>query len=75
MPDLSRAARGAPVAAVIRTIAPDGYRGPIELLVAIGPDGRCIGVQVIRHNETPGLGDAFEIARRALARPRSAASR
>lgn len=51
---------GAPVAAVIRPIAPDGYRGPIELLVAIAPDGRLIGVQVIRHDETPGLGDAFE---------------
>jgi electron transport complex protein RnfG len=51
---------GAPVAAVIRAIAPDGYRGPIELLVAIAPDSRLIGVQVIRHDETPGLGDAFE---------------
>ena len=51
---------GAPVAAVIRPIAPDGYRGPIELLVAIAPDSRLLGVQVIRHNETPGLGDAFE---------------
>jgi electron transport complex protein RnfG len=51
---------GAPVAAVIRAIAPDGYRGPIELLVAVARDGRLIGVQVIRHNETPGLGDAFE---------------
>lgn len=51
---------GAPVAAIIRPIAPDGYRGPIELLVAIGQDGRLIGVQVIRHEETPGLGDAFE---------------
>jgi electron transport complex protein RnfG len=51
---------GTPVAAVIRPIAPDGYRGPIELLVAIGQDGRLIGVQVIRHEETPGLGDAFE---------------
>jgi Na+-translocating ferredoxin:NAD+ oxidoreductase subunit G len=51
---------GAPVAAVLRPLAPDGYRGPIELLVAIGQDGRLIGVQVIRHEETPGLGDAFE---------------
>ena len=51
---------GAPVAAVLRPIAPDGYRGPIELLVAVGPAGRLIGVQVIRHQETPGLGDAFE---------------
>jgi len=51
---------GAPVAAVLRPVAPEGYRGPIELLVAIGYDARLIGVQVLRHNETPGLGDAFE---------------
>lgn len=51
---------GRPVAVAIRSIAPEGYRGPLELLVAIEPGGRLIGVQVIRHNETPGLGDAFE---------------
>lgn len=51
---------GTPVAAVLRPIAPDGYRGPIELLVAIAHDGTLIGVQVIAHQETPGLGDAFE---------------
>ncbi|WP_116808647.1 electron transport complex subunit RsxG [Steroidobacter cummioxidans] len=51
---------GLPVAVAIRSIAPDGYRGPLELLVAIAPGGQLIGVQVIRHNETPGLGDAFE---------------
>ena len=51
---------GTPVAVVVRTTAPDGYRGPIELLVAIDRAGTLLGVQVIRHNETPGLGDAFE---------------
>lgn len=51
---------GAPVAVGIRSVAPDGYRGPLELLVVIAPDGNLIGVRVIRHNETPGLGDAFE---------------
>lgn len=51
---------GAPVAAVIHTVAPDGYRGPIELLVAVDVEGTLLGVQVVRHNETPGLGDAFE---------------
>lgn len=51
---------GAPVAVAIRSVAPDGYRGPLELLVVIAPDGKLIGVRVIRHNETPGLGDAFE---------------
>lgn len=52
--------RGQPVAAILQTVAPDGYQGPIELLVAIHYDGTLIGVQVIRHQETPGLGDAFE---------------
>lgn len=51
---------GQPVAAVLRPIAPDGYRGAIELLVAIRADGTLLGVEVLRHNETPGLGDAFE---------------
>jgi Na+-translocating ferredoxin:NAD+ oxidoreductase subunit G len=51
---------GEPVAAIIRSVAPDGYRGPIELFVAIAHDGTLIGVRVLQHNETPGLGDAFE---------------
>ncbi len=51
---------GQPVAAILHTVAPDGYRGPIELLVAIDVSGRLIGVTVLRHDETPGLGDAFE---------------
>jgi electron transport complex protein RnfG len=52
--------KGQPVAAIVHTVAPYGYRGPIELLVAIAADGSLLGVQVIRHNETPGLGDEFE---------------
>lgn len=52
--------RGEPVAAVMHTVAPDGYQGPIELLVAIAYDGSLLGVQVVRHQETPGLGDQFE---------------
>jgi electron transport complex protein RnfG len=51
---------GLPIAVAIRSIAPNGYRGPIELLVAIAPGGHLLGVRVIRHDETPGLGDAFE---------------
>jgi len=55
-----RARRAGEVTAVaIRTVAP-GYRGPIELLVALDCDGTLIGVRVLRHEETPGLGDAFE---------------
>jgi electron transport complex protein RnfG len=55
---------GQPVAAVFYTTAPDGYQGPIDMLVAIGADGSLIGVQIVRHQETPGLGDQFKNRRR-----------
>lgn len=51
---------GRPVAAVLTVVAPDGYNGPIRLLVGIRRDGTVIGVRVLRHQETPGLGDAIE---------------
>lgn len=49
-----------PVAVIINSIAPDGYSGNIELLVAINYDGILAGVRVVHHKETPGLGDAIE---------------
>ncbi len=52
-----------PVAAVIASIAPDGYGGAIKLLVGIRYDGTLAGVRVISHKETPGLGDAIEAER------------
>ena len=54
-------AGGRPVAAVFATIAPDGYNAEIRLLVGISPEERITGVRVVRHRETPGLGDAIEI--------------
>ncbi|MET0067769.1 MAG: electron transport complex subunit RsxG [Candidatus Thiodiazotropha sp.] len=49
-----------PVAAVLTTTVPNGYSGPIKLLVAVGYDGTLGGVRVISHKETPGLGDKIE---------------
>ncbi|QIT57139.1 electron transport complex subunit RsxG [Aquisalimonas sp. 2447] len=54
---------GEPVAVILPVTAPDGYSGPIELLVAIRADGSVAGVRVLNHRETPGLGDAIESAR------------
>ena len=47
-------------ALILETVAPDGYAGKIRLLVALGADGTVIGVRVIAHRETPGLGDYIE---------------
>jgi len=54
---------GQPIAAVLRPVAPDGYNGRIYLLVAINYEGILIGVRILSHQETPGLGDKFELRR------------
>ncbi len=51
---------GKPVAAVFTPVVPDGYSGPIKLLVAVRIDGTLGGVRVVSHKETPGLGDKVE---------------
>lgn len=51
---------GQPVAAILTSVAPDGYAGPIKLLVAVDTKGRLLGVRVLSHKETPGLGDKIE---------------
>ncbi len=59
-----RARRGGEaVAVVISPVAPDGYSGPIRLLVGILADGTVSGVRVVAHRETPGLGDKIEVER------------
>lgn len=52
---------GEPVAAIFSSIAPNGYSGRIHLLVGLYVDGSVAGVRVIKHAETPGLGDGIEI--------------
>lgn len=59
-----RARRGGKIVAVAMTVvAPDGYAGPIRLLLGILEDGRISGVRVLSHRETPGLGDPIELER------------
>ena len=43
--------------------APDGYNGPIKLLIAVDRQGKILGVRVVSHLETPGLGDRIESRR------------
>lgn len=54
---------GEPVAVILEAIAHDGYSGDIKLLIAINVDGTISGVRVIKHTETPGLGDYIDIAK------------
>ncbi len=49
------------IAVIIEAIAPDGYSGEIKTLVGIDQEDKILGVRVITHKETPGLGDYIEI--------------
>jgi electron transport complex protein RnfG len=48
---------------VLSPVSASGYAGPIQLIVAIRFDGTLAGVRVLRHRETPGLGDKIEVER------------
>ncbi len=51
------------VAVVFSSVAPNGYNGPIHLLVGVRANGTLAGVRVVKHRETPGLGDVIDISR------------
>jgi electron transport complex protein RnfG len=37
-------------------VAPDGYGGPIEIMMGVDPKGVITGIEIVSHHETPGLG-------------------
>ncbi len=51
---------GEPIGFIMPVVAPDGYSGEIRLLVGIDLQGTVLGVRVVSHRETPGLGDRIE---------------
>ena len=51
---------GQPVSVMMIVTAPDGYNGDIRILIGINAAGTILGVRVISHRETPGLGDPIE---------------
>jgi electron transport complex protein RnfG len=49
--------------AVLLPVSASGYEGPIQLLVAITPDGRLLASKVLQQQETPGLADLLALER------------
>lgn len=47
-------------AVLMTSIAPDGYSGKISLAIAISSQEKLLGVNILNHQETPGLGDKIE---------------
>ncbi|MCY4045594.1 MAG: electron transport complex subunit RsxG [Cellvibrionales bacterium] len=46
---------------IFPTRTPNGYGGAINSIVGIDTSGNILGVRVISHAETPGLGDKIEL--------------
>lgn len=63
LPVFTAVKNGKPQGYAIEAIAPDGYSGDIKLVVGVEIDGTLSGVRVLKHNETPGLGDKIELKR------------
>jgi electron transport complex protein RnfG len=54
---------GQVTAVCFKLTAPDGYSGAINMVIGIDRDGNILGVRVLSHKETPGLGDKIEVSK------------
>lgn len=57
------AKQGGVLAGVVFGVSDRGYAGEISLLMAVDKYGVVLGVRVLKHAETPGLGDKIEVAK------------
>lgn len=58
-----RARKAGRVEAVVFKVSGTGYAGPIDCMMGVDRNGHITGVRVIKHKETPGLGDKIEPAK------------
>lgn len=57
------ATRDGAVTGLAFVLTGQGCSGAIRVPIGAAPDGRLLGVRVLSHSETPGLGDKIEIAK------------
>ena len=51
------------ISAVAYEVSAIGYAGPITCIMGVAANGEVLGVRVLAHAETPGLGDKIESAK------------
>jgi electron transport complex protein RnfG len=56
-----RATKAGQVTGVAYEIYGTGYAGEIKLMLGVDAAGRVLGVRVLAHKETPGLGDKIDV--------------
>jgi electron transport complex protein RnfG len=44
-----------------KVVAPDGYSGNITVMVGVDSEGTVAGIEILSHQETPGLGDKIAL--------------
>lgn len=50
---------GQVVGLAFEVVAPDGYAGNITTMVGVNVQGEVLGIEMLAHAETPGLGDVY----------------
>jgi electron transport complex protein RnfG len=58
-----RGLQGMKVNALAWEVVGQGYAGDIRLILGVNADGEILGVRVLSHAETPGLGDKIEVTK------------
>jgi electron transport complex protein RnfG len=58
-----RGRRAGKVEAVVYRVIGNGYAGNIVCVMGVSREGKILGVRVVKHAETPGLGDKIEPAK------------
>lgn len=58
-----RGTKGLRVKALAWELVANGYAGDIRIILGLAADGSILGVRVLAHAETPGLGDKIEAQR------------
>jgi electron transport complex protein RnfG len=58
-----RGRRAGKVEAVVYRVIGHGYAGNIVCVMGVSREGKILGVRIINHKETPGLGDKIEPAK------------
>jgi len=51
------------ISAVAFEVSAIGYAGPVTSIMGVASNGEVLGVRVLNHAETPGLGDKIEVER------------
>ena len=53
--------QGNKISAMAYEVSSQGYSGEIRLILGLDDKGKVLGVRVLSHSETPGLGDKIEV--------------